>query len=156
MIHAWTYTGPHVSRPEQPRVHLNFWKLEGDPATNQEVVFKDFVFVPEDAPTPVADGPGSGPPPAQAGRLLPPAPNPFNPQTTLRFSLAQADNVELAIYDLAGRQVRVLVSEHLAAGDHRTTWDGRDDVGRLLASGTYLVRLRGSDYVETRRVALVK
>ncbi|MBD3220989.1 hypothetical protein GF314_07070, partial [bacterium] len=48
LIHAWTYAGPHIPRPEQPRFHLNLWKLEGTPAGDQEVVFRDFRFVPAD------------------------------------------------------------------------------------------------------------
>ncbi len=150
-IHAWTYTGPHIPRPEQPRMHLNLWKLGGDPATDQEVVFTDFTFVPEGGGT-HADGP----PAAPAGRLHAAAPNPFNPRTTLRFELDRGADVRLEIYDLDGRRVRTLVAGRLPAGTHETVWAGRDDAGRPLGSGVYLVQLDGGDFVETRRVALVK
>ena len=50
IIASWTYTGPHIPRPEQPRVHLNLWRTN-NPATNQEVVFDDFTFIPMGAPT---------------------------------------------------------------------------------------------------------
>ena len=153
LVHTWTYTGPHIPRPEQPRLHLNLWKLEGTPAQNQEVVFSDFRFVPEGGPTAVGDAPTRASAP---GRLHPARPNPFNPSTTLRFDLDRAQDVRLEIYDLAGRRVRTLVSGFRGAGEYEETWTGRDDGGRRVASGVYLVRLRGRDFVETRRVALVK
>jgi len=155
MIHSWTYTGPHISRPEQPRMHLNLWKLEGTPAVDQEVVFQDFVYLPEGV-TAAGENSHGGLPAAAAGRLYPAAPNPFNPQTTIRYELVRDAFAELKIYDIHGRCVRTLVDAHLAAGAYRVTWDGRDERGRRLASGVYLVQLRGTDYVDTQRVAIVK
>lgn len=98
------------------------------------------------------DGP---PEPTVAG--LSNYPNPFNPRTTLRFELAVAGRVELAVYDLQGRLVRTLLSGMVAAGRHEAVWDGRDDAGRALASGTYLARaqLPGGG-AATRKVALVR
>ncbi|MEE8572803.1 MAG: hypothetical protein V3T20_06050, partial [Gemmatimonadota bacterium] len=57
MIHSWTYSGPHVPRPEQPRVHLNLWRCCGEPATDQEVLLNAFTFFPEGG-TGVGDTPG--------------------------------------------------------------------------------------------------
>ncbi len=156
LIHSWTYDGPHIPRPEQPRMHLNFWKQEGTPDSNQEVVFQDFTFVPDGAVGVADEGAGGALPATPAGRLLPAVPNPFNPQTTLRFELLHDGVVDLAVYDLTGRRVRTLSRGHRNAGDHRTTWDGSDDRGRSLASGVYLVHLRGVEFSESRRVTLVK
>jgi hypothetical protein len=155
MIHSFTYTGPHIPRPEQPRMHLNLWKLDGTPALDQEVIFQNFVFVPEGGATDVA-GSDNGLPAAPSGRLYPAVPNPFNPQTTVRYELTRDDFAAIKVYDMSGRLVRTLVSEHLSAGEYQVTWDGRDDGGHRLASGVYLVRLRGSDFVEIQRVALIK
>ncbi|MDO9171769.1 MAG: FlgD immunoglobulin-like domain containing protein [bacterium] len=155
LIHAWTYTGPHIPRPEQPRTHLNLWKLSGTPATNQEVVISDFRFVPEGA-TAVPDDRRPGPPMTAAGCLRPSAPNPFNPSTTLRFELDRAGRVELEIFDLAGRRVRTLVRRGFPAGTHAVEWDGCDGGGSALPSGVYLVRLRGDDFIETGRLSLVR
>ena len=155
-IHAWTYAGPHIPRPEQPRMHLNLWKLDGTPAANQEVVFDDFTFIPEGGTTDVADGSGVRIPVAPAGRLLPAAPNPFNPRTTILFTLDSDGAVQLEVFDLAGRRVRTLADGSYAAGEHRLSWEGRDDEGRRLNSGVYLLRLKGSGFVATRRVALVQ
>ena len=88
--------------------------------------------------------------------LHPCAPNPFNPNTTIFYSIPRADQVDLAVYDLAGRHLRTLVSGYVNAGDHAIQWNGRDDAGNQVASGIYLYRLRTDDFVETRRMALVK
>jgi hypothetical protein len=95
-------------------------------------------------------------PPLAAGRLYPAAPNPFNPRTTVRYELARDGHVALDVYALDGHHVRTLVSEYHTAGEYEASWDGRDDGGRRLASGVYLIKFRGSDFVETQRVALVK
>ena len=89
-------------------------------------------------------------------RLLAPRPNPFNPSTTLRFELQREGQAQLVIFDLAGRKVRTLLDESRTAGTHEVAWDGRADNGQRVASGVYLVRLEGQDFVESRRVALVK
>ena len=84
------------------------------------------------------------------------APNPFNPRTTISYGLPHDGHVELTIYDLAGRRVKVLVSEHVSAGEHEAQWHGRDEAGKQVASGVYLYRLRAGEFVETQRVVLVK
>ena len=89
-------------------------------------------------------------------RLLPNTPNPFNPLTTITYSLGTAKKAELLVYDLAGRRVKTLVAGHVTAGGHEATWDGRDEAGKRVASGVYLYRLRAKDYVETKRMVLVK
>ncbi len=156
LIHAWTYTGPHIPRPEQPRLHLNLWKRDGTPAGAQEVVVQDFTFVPEGGAVAVDDTPAPALAATPAGRLHPAAPNPLNPATTLRFDLARDGHVDLAVYSLDGRRVRALASGMLPRGEHRATWDGRDDAGQGVASGVYLARLRGSGFVAARRVLVVR
>jgi FlgD Ig-like domain len=156
MIHSWTYTGPHIPRPEQPRMHLNLWKLAEEPAVNQEVVFEDFTFIPDNDLSNVSVGSEERIPAVPPGRLLPAVPNPFNPQTVVQFDLGRDGYTELEVFDMSGRRVRILVCEFLKAGEHNATWDGRDERGQRLASGVYLLRLQGIDYVQTRRVALIK
>lgn len=89
-------------------------------------------------------------------RLAPNQPNPFNPSTTIAFSLPRASDVELAVYTLDGRRVAVLVDGTLPAGPHAATWTGRDDGGRQVASGTYFYRLTTGEETLTRRMVLVK
>ena len=83
-------------------------------------------------------------------------PNPFNPQTTVQFDLAQPAHVDLTVYDLAGRRVATLVREAYPAGHHRQIWLGRDDSGRQVASGVYLVRLKAGAVTDLKKVMLVK
>jgi flagellar hook assembly protein FlgD len=88
--------------------------------------------------------------------LYPAAPNPFNPRTTIRFDLPAAGTVRLAIYDVAGRLVKVLVEGEIPAGSHEAVWDGRDTSGRSAPSGSYLARLVAGGRVEGVRLSLVR
>ena len=84
-------------------------------------------------------------------------PNPFNPRTTVWWRTEEPARVEVDVLDTKGRHVARLVSGRtVAAGRHAVTWDGRDDAGREVASGTYLVRVRADDVVRTRKIALVR
>ncbi|MDZ7292991.1 MAG: T9SS type A sorting domain-containing protein [candidate division KSB1 bacterium] len=83
-------------------------------------------------------------------------PNPFNPSTTITYELPQAVEVKLVIFDLMGRHVRTLVNQRQPAGRYTITWDGRNEQGEALASGVYLYQLRAGNFVQTRRMALVR
>jgi len=101
------------------------------------------VGLPEDAPL------------ADAG--LAAFPNPFNPSTEIRFALAEAGPVALAIFDLAGRRVRTLYpGTALAVGEHILRWDGRGDSGRALASGVYFLRLDAGGRTLKKKLTLLK
>lgn len=84
------------------------------------------------------------------------SPNPFNPTTKISFNLAAAGPVRLAVYDARGRELRVLVQGHMAAGEQQVIWDGRDREGRALASGVYLYRLETAADVISKRMVLLK
>ncbi len=88
-------------------------------------------------------------------------PNPFNPATEIQYQLAASENsggmrTLLKIYNILGKEVRVLVNEEQAPGFYRVTWDGRDDFGQRLASGIYVYRLQSGKFVATRKMALVQ
>ena len=83
-------------------------------------------------------------------------PNPFNAQTTISYRLPEDAVVELAIYDLRGRRVRMLYSGLRERGERSLVWDGRDDGGHPVSSGIYYYRLRADDLVLTKRMSLVK
>ncbi|HEX9652446.1 MAG TPA: FlgD immunoglobulin-like domain containing protein [bacterium] len=86
-------------------------------------------------------------------------PNPFNAGTVISFEIPTAlahMNVHLAIYNLRGELVRELINRKLAAGDHQTRWDGRNQAGRELASGIYLYRLQVGKMSAMRKLSLVK
>jgi len=83
-------------------------------------------------------------------------PNPFNPMTTVSFSLAEKGRVTVAIYDVDGRRVRVLVDEEREAGPHSLTWDGKNDAGQGLASGVYFVRYHSGTDSFWKKAALLR
>lgn len=84
------------------------------------------------------------------------APNPFNPQTEINFSLDREAVVHVRLFDVSGRLVRTAFAGSLAAGDHAIAWNGRDDAGRELASGTYMVQVLGLGRAVGGVVTLVK
>jgi len=84
-------------------------------------------------------------------------PNPFNPSTTIRFSLRQRSKVTLSVYDVRGRRVRTLVRGVRTAGvEHVVAWDGRDDAGAAVSSGVYFYRLVAGSFTQTRKMLLLK
>lgn len=90
-------------------------------------------------------------------RLMTPTPNPFNPSTRIEFELDRDEGwVEISVYDLAGRRVRTLHTGAVTAGSHEVEWTGRDERGRSVASGVYLVRLATAEESVTKRAVLAK
>ncbi len=83
-------------------------------------------------------------------------PNPFNPATTIDFTLDRSGSVELAVFDLSGRLVATLLRDELAAGDHRLVWSGRNDRGIPVASGQYRYALTTATGRLTRSMILLK
>jgi hypothetical protein len=83
-------------------------------------------------------------------------PNPFNPSTTIRFSLAGPGHASLRIYDVSGRLVRSLVNGTVDSGPHEILWDGTNDRGAGTASGVYFYRLVTDRYAETKRMVLLR
>ena len=83
-------------------------------------------------------------------------PNPFNPSTSIRFRLPVAGNVRLAVYNSLGARVRVLEDATMEAGVFSISWNGRDDAGRAVESGTYFVRLMAGEFNAVHRMLLVK
>ena len=83
-------------------------------------------------------------------------PNPFNPRTEVRFELAENTRVRVDVHDVRGRLIRTLIDESRPAGPHAVMWDGTDNRGSTVASGTYYLRFVAGDRVDTRKVALLK
>jgi hypothetical protein len=83
-------------------------------------------------------------------------PNPFNPSTTIPFSLERDARVTLRVFDIAGRLVATLVDAPLPSGSHVATWNGRDVRGDAVSSGVYLVKLESADARLTRKIVLLK
>jgi hypothetical protein len=89
-------------------------------------------------------------------RLHQNSPNPFNPETLIRYELPEAGSVLLKVYNFTGQEVRTLVNSFQQGGSYQVTWDGRDAQGRDLPSGTYLYRLQSGAFSETRKMVLLR
>jgi archaellum component FlaF (FlaF/FlaG flagellin family) len=83
-------------------------------------------------------------------------PNPFNPETTISYSLQQESDVTLAIYNARGQLVRTLVDSHQDAGSYSARWDGTDNSQKTVASGIYFYRMNTETYQKTRKMILLK
>ena len=83
-------------------------------------------------------------------------PNPFNPETTIRYQLPESANVILNIYNLQGQLVRTLVNENKEAGFHEIVWNARDETDQSIPSGVYLYRIQAGDFVEVKKLMLLR
>ena len=83
-------------------------------------------------------------------------PNPFNPSTTIRYSIPEKAMVKLKIYDLIGREVATLVNQELAAGTYSVEWNGTDNIGSRVSSGVYFYRLESARYHQTQKMILIQ
>nr|MBN2277865.1 T9SS type A sorting domain-containing protein [candidate division Zixibacteria bacterium] len=88
--------------------------------------------------------------------LAPNFPNPFNPSTEVFYFLARRSQVEITIYNLLGQRVKTLINGDQSAGEHAIIWDGMNEHGEHVASGIYFCRFMAGDFVQTRKMVLVK
>lgn len=104
--------------------------------------------------TSIADGPSSAVPTEFA--LQQNYPNPFNPETQISYDLPDAVDVSLKIYNLRGQEVKTLVNENQPAGTHTILWDGTNNFGAKVASGIYMYVIKAGEFVQTKRMTLLK
>ena len=83
-------------------------------------------------------------------------PNPFNPSTTLRYELPEDGLVNVTIYDMMGRQVSTLVSSQQAAGYKSIQWNATNDFGKPVSAGVYLYQIQAGEFVQTKKMVLLK
>ena len=88
--------------------------------------------------------------------LYPNHPNPFNSETIIRFSLPNAGDVNLTIYNIRGQVIKRLSEGYYQAGTHSLRWDGRNDLGSVSPSGVYLVDIRSGEQRSVRQIILSK
>jgi hypothetical protein len=145
-----TYTSPNQdTNPAEPIIQITTLPV------GNGVPLGTFTFTRTDVPTAVSPESATGGPPART-KLFQNSPNPFNPTTTIRFDLGQSGHVSLRVYDVRGRLVRSLVSQQLPRDHHAIVWDGTDDAGLSVPSGTYFYRLRASNLVQTRKMIVAR
>ncbi|MGH1363770.1 MAG: FlgD immunoglobulin-like domain containing protein [Calditrichia bacterium] len=83
-------------------------------------------------------------------------PNPFNPATTISFSLKKQADIQLEIYSITGEIVRTLVNTNSSVGRHQVIWDGMNDDGMKVSSGVYLYRLKSENFFQSRKMVLLR
>ena len=84
-------------------------------------------------------------------------PNPFNPETTISFSVAQTSSfVTIDIYNIKGQKVKALINDKFDAGAHQVVWDGKDNSGKPVSSGIYFYKIKASNYTSTKKMILMK
>ncbi len=147
MISSWVYTGPHIPRPEQPRVHINLWYFGAAPSSTQEAILTRFSFVPPGGVVNVDDLSS----PSASLDLQQNFPNPFNPRTRISFNLDSAAPVKLEVFDIRGRKIVSLVDGYRQAGSNHVDWDAANQ-----PSGIYLYRLSTPQGSQTRKCILMK
>jgi len=159
------HVGFHVYRSDNggTRERLTAEVLSGE---------REYEFVDEDAPSSGAEywlheqttsgaeywyGPRELPVvPAPPLQLSSSYPNPFNPQTTIKYSIPVAGFVVMTVYDVQGRVVKELVREMKTVGGHSVPWDGTNDAGEKVASGTYYLRLEFDNRVRSHKITMLK
>jgi flagellar hook assembly protein FlgD len=83
-------------------------------------------------------------------------PNPFNPSTTIKFSTPEESSVKISIYNLLAEEIAVLINESLKAGYHQVEWRGVDKNNKILPTGVYFYRIEAKDFVEVKKMMLIK
>lgn len=83
-------------------------------------------------------------------------PNPFNPSTQLRYSIPQAENVRITVYNINGKTIATLINNFQSAGTYQVTWNGKNDLGQQVASGTYIYKVQAGDFVKTKKMVMLK
>jgi hypothetical protein len=83
-------------------------------------------------------------------------PNPFNPETSIAFSMANEGNVSIEIFNIRGQRINTLLNETRTAGQHQVVWNGKDEQGRSMSSGIYFYRMVTDEFTSTKRMVLMK
>ncbi|HEX9972718.1 MAG TPA: FlgD immunoglobulin-like domain containing protein, partial [bacterium] len=83
-------------------------------------------------------------------------PNPFNPETMIRFQIPQANHIIVRIFNTLGEEIRNVVNGRYQAGDYSVIWDGRDNSGKAVSSGTYIYQIQAGQYVDVKRMVLIR
>ena len=83
-------------------------------------------------------------------------PNPFNPESTIRFSLPREEHVTLQVFSLAGQLVKTLHEGYVESGVYESVWDGMNEAGESVASGVYLYNLQAGSFQQTKKLTLLK
>jgi len=118
--------------------HIGFWYPEGVTGIEEEEQFKGMNQRVTET------------------KLFPPAPNPFSRAIKIRYSLNAEIQTIIQVYDIMGRKIRVIANSIQKPGDYSIYWDGRDDAGRNVSSGVYILRFVAGDYTRNAKIVLTR
>ena len=118
-----------------------------------EEIWNFFTLVVEDSSNIHIENEGQHP---TAFALLQNYPNPFNPTTTLRYDIPENSHVTITIYDMLGRQVKTLINQTQDAGFISVIWDATNDYGKPVSAGVYLYQIQAGEFVQTKKMVLLK
>jgi len=141
--HGWPGTGPNVFGPTNMDINAsseiwNFFKRNPLPDTTITSITDNVDHL------------------SKTFQLYQNYPNPFNPSTTIRYSVPAASRVELKIYNTLGQLVTELVDAYQTTGEYSAVWDGKDSNGNLLASGIYFYRIQMGEFSAVRKMTYLK
>ncbi len=137
----WQYTGLVVGQTYTAGVSAVYDEGESD------VIEESFTYEGAGASSNV---------PILATELFGNYPNPFNPCTTISFSLHEASDVIIDVYTITGQHVKTLLNEHLEADNYNIIWNGNDNEGRGVSSGVYFYKMQAARYTGTKKMILMK
>ena len=146
---AVTATGPYTLGAGGSFT-VNFALVWGETQADMLANAEAALAIDVDGLVPVADGVPAAPLLAQN------TPNPFNPTTSIEFTLERASHVNLGVYNLKGQLVATLADRDYGEGAHRVTWSGMSDAGEAMPSGLYLYRVTTDERSQTRKMMLVR
>ena len=155
------------THPENPSVQEQYWASEGnlwsdtpgDRSTVSGATWEidEFVFTKantfEDAQTGVEQEKNSVP---VLYELQNAYPNPFNPSTSIQYSIPVSNHVKVEVFNIMGQKIRTLVNKNEPAGIHSVTWDAKNDVGTKASTGIYFIRMQSSHFKSVKKVTLIK
>jgi hypothetical protein len=162
--HTSIGTGPGTAGPRKwsfewiagNDMQVDFY-VAANAADNSGNIFGDFIYAIQESAGGVTSVATAGPASSRALiGLRQNHPNPFNPTTSISFSLNGVTDVTLRILDVTGAVVRSLLDGRQVAGEHSVAWDGTNDAGMSVSSGVYFYRLEGNGVTETRKMTLLK
>ncbi len=145
-----THTYSFIDHPQANNKILYYW-LKSVELSNQSEYYGPVQII-------LNDESDNCPQVIYGNQLNSPFPNPFNPTTTISFSLAKAQNVELKIYNIKGQVVRNLLTKFIEEANiyHTVTWDGKDNSNKELSSGTYIINMKLDKELINRKAILMK
>ncbi len=147
---VYVEAGPFMQKPVAGAAYGRGIFVWADARENGLNVYGSLVYY---SPTDVDDGEKILP---SAYELAQNYPNPFNPSTIVQFSLPRASHVSISVFNLLGQRIRVLADGNYPAGIHKLVWDGKSDQGYSVASGVYFYRMQSDDFLQTRKMILMK